>query len=202
MPAQRVRRVAALVLSSVLLVTATACTEDPRPAAQEERRGPRAAPSAPVKVKVTRVSGRLSVKERRALADRVRPTLQGYVDAAFLAGDYPRSSFDGSFRTFTSGAAAAARRDQDLLTNKRLGPTTRSVRAARRTAYLSVLAPHGKVAGVTAAVDLSFVVERGDKTAQRVRLAGRLLLTRQKSGRWAVFGYHLNRADAPMRSAP
>ncbi len=54
------------------------------------------------------------------------------------------------------------------------------MRATRRTAYLSVLAPYKVAAGVTAKVDLVFVVDRGDRTAQRVRLAGRLLLTRNK----------------------
>jgi hypothetical protein len=205
-PAPHVRRVVALVLGTVVLATTTGCTSGPEPVAAtshapRERPSPTAKPSSPLRVQVTRVSGRLPARQRRALAARVRPAIAGYVDGALLGGRYPRSDFDGSFGAFSSGAVAEARRDADLLTNKRLGPTTRWVRAARRTAYLSVLAPGGKVAGVTAAVDLVFVVDRGDATPQRVRLAGRLLLTRGKAGHWVIFGYHLHRADAPMRSS-
>ena len=64
-----------------------------------------------------------------------------------------------------------------------------------------MLAPYKVAAGVTAKVDLVFVVDRGDQPAQRVRLAGRLLLTRTADdGRWAVFGYDLHRSATP-RSA-
>jgi hypothetical protein len=70
------------------------------------------------------------------------------------------------------------------------------VRAVRRTAYLAVLAPRQHVAGLTAAVDLVFVVDRGDDPAQRVRLRGRLLLTRVDAG-WRIFGYDLRRTQTP-----
>jgi hypothetical protein len=120
------------------------------------------------------------------------------LDAAFLSGDYPRSDFGSAFSSFTSGAARQARGDQDLLTNHELGPTTESVRATRRTAYLSVLAPYKVAAGVTAKVDLVFVVDRGDQPAQRVRIAGRLLLTRgSDAGGWSIFGYDLHRSATP-----
>ena len=154
-------------------------------------------PSAPLKVVVTRVSGTLPARSRPALEANVARTISAYVDAAFLKGDYPRSDFSGSFGSFTAGAARDARRDQGLLTNRQLGPTTESVRATRRTAYLSVLAPYKVAAGVTAKVDLVFVVDRGDQPAQQVRLGGRLLLTRDKSGGWSIFGYDLHRSDTP-----
>jgi len=146
---------------------------------------------------VTRVSGKLPDKSRPALEANVGKVISAYVDGAFLAGDYPRSDFGEAFGVFTAGAARDARRNQDLLTNRRLGPSTESVRATRRTAYLSVLAPYKVAAGVTAKVDLVFVVERGDRAAQRVRLAGRLLLTRNKANGWSVFGYDLHRSQTP-----
>jgi hypothetical protein len=131
------------------------------------------------------------------LAVKVGRTITDYVDAAFLAGRYPRSSFSTSFASsFTSGAARQARREQALLTNQPLGRTTRSVRATRRTAYLSVLAPKQQVAGVTAAVDLVFAVDRGSASPQRVELRGRLLLTRDPSGAWRIFGYDLDRSQS------
>jgi hypothetical protein len=150
---------------------------------------------------VTHVAGRLPPKDRRRLCARVGRTISAYVDAAFLGGDYPRSRFGASFGAFTSGAARQARDDLTLLTNLPWGPTTRSVRATRRTAYLSVLAPKGRVAGVTAAVDLRFRVDRGTRPARRVRLKGRLLLTRDHRGRWAIFGYDLARTGRRVGGA-
>ena len=180
------------------------CSGDSEPAAKPSPSSsptasatPPAPESVPLKVVVTRVSGKLPEKSRPALEANVGKAISAYVDGAFLAGDYPRSDFGEAFGAFTSGAAGDARRDADLLTNRELGPSTESVRATRRTAYLSVLAPYKVAAGVTAKVDLVFVVDRGDETAQRVRLAGRLLLTRNKSNGWSIFGYDLHRSETP-----
>jgi hypothetical protein len=204
-----------LLTSAALLTAAAGCTdEDPPSADRSAARSsapsssaattPTSTPvpdSVPLKVVVTRVSGKLPPASRPALEANVGRTVSAYVDAAFLGGDYPRSDFSGSFAAFTPGAANDARRDQGLLTNAAFGPSTESVRATRRTAYLSVLAPYKVAAGVTAKVDLVFVVDRGDRPAQRVRLAGRLLLTRgADDGQWAVFGYDLHRSVTP-RSA-
>jgi hypothetical protein len=189
------------LLASVALVTG--CTDRSEPAAKPSPSGSPtesatpAPASVPLKVVVTRVSGKLPDKSRPALEANVGKAISAYVDAAFLSGDYPRSDFGDAFGAFTSGAARDARRDQDLLTNRELGPSTSSVRATRRTAYLSVLAPYKVAAGVTAKVDLVFVVDRGDQTAQRVRLAGRLLLTRNKTNGWSIFGYDLHRSQTP-----
>lgn len=192
--------VAALVAAALV----GGCTGDPEPAAKPSPSSsptasatPPAPASVPLKVVVTRVSGKLPEKSRPALEANVGKAISAYVDGAFLAGDYPRSDFGDAFGAFTSGAAGDARRDADLLTNRELGPSTESVRATRRTAYLSVLAPYKVAAGVTAKVDLVFVVDRGDDTAQRVRLAGRLLLTRNKSNGWSIFGYDLHRSQTP-----
>jgi hypothetical protein len=157
--------------------------------------------SVPLRIQVTHVAGRLPARDRRLVAARVGGTLTSYVDAAFLDGAYPRTDFAASFGAFTEGGARRARRDTPLLTNQPLGATTRTVRATRRTAYLSVLAPKGAVAGVTAAVDLVFRVDRGSRPGRRVRLKGRLLLTKDRSGDWAVFGYDLNRSSRPVREA-
>jgi hypothetical protein len=197
----------AATVSAVLALTATAgCTDGsnhhksvPKAAASSATPSQRPA-SAPFRVSVTHVAGRLSEPRRAALARQVARTLSSYVDQAFLAGRYPRSDFADSFRSFTVGAAHRARSDQALLTNRPLGSSTLSVRAVHRTAYLSVLAPKQHPAGVTAAVDLTFVVDRGARPAQRVHLKGRLLLTRGHGGRWSIFGYSLSRSQLPVRS--
>ena len=147
----------------VLLAGATACTGDSaggsasRSADGSPSAQPR--PSAPLRVEVTHVAGGLSPHKRAAVAAGVRRALASYTQGAFLAGDYPRTDFRDAFGSFTAASAASARRDQTLLTNRPLG-RARSVRAVRRTAYVSVLAPKQKVSGATAAVDLVFVVDR------------------------------------------
>lgn len=189
-----------------LLLGLTGCTQHGAPHRPAANGAPGSTagqlpPSAPFRVVVTRVSGKLTEKERTALAADVRRVLSEYVDAAFLGGSYPRSDFTDSFTTFTPGAARTARRDRELLTNQRLGPSTESVRAVRRTAYLSVLAPSEVAAGVTAKVNLDLVVRRSKGPSERVRLEGRLLLTRNAENGWSIFGYDLSRSDTPLRSA-
>jgi hypothetical protein len=151
-----------------------------------------------VKVRVTRVAGRMRPKDQEVLADKVGSVVSAYFDDAFLGGDYPRSDFDGAFATFSAGAAKQAQRDRDLLSNSVLGPTTESVVARRQTAYLSVLAPHKVAAGVTARVDLRFVADRGDEPAKEVTVKGRLMLTRKDDGGWKIFGYDLTQSASAV----
>ena len=205
------RGVAGTALAIALALGATACTGGSEPAAAPASDRPSSPsggasavagpPSVPMRTQVTHVAGRLPAKERRGLAARVGRTISAYVDAAFLDGEYPRSRFGASFAAFTPAAARQARGDQPLLTNQPWGPTTRAVRATRRTAYLSVLAPDGRVSGATAAVDLVFRVDRGGRPARKVRLKGRLLLTHDGKGRWAIFGYDLARSGSRVGGA-
>jgi hypothetical protein len=159
------------------------------------------APSVVLRTRVGHVAGRLPAASRQRLVATVGRTLSTYLDEAFIGGNYPRSDFDGSFGAFTAGAATAARRDETLLTNRTLGPTTERVRATRRTASLSVLAPGGRAAGVTATLDAVLRVDRGSRPARLVHLHGRLLLTPRVDGSWAIFGYDLDRSTTPAGSA-
>lgn len=143
---------------------------------------------------MTRVSGTLPRRDRGVLADNVGRVVTRYFDDAFVGGGQPRTSFGDAFDTFTSGAARRAEGDRDLLTNRLLGPTTESVEVLRRSAHLSVLAPYRVAAGVTARVHLRFAAEQSGGPARLVDLRGRLLLTRESPGRWAIFGYDLARS--------
>ncbi|NUR06630.1 MAG: hypothetical protein HOQ22_12055 [Nocardioidaceae bacterium] len=199
--------VAAAAVALALLVGVAGCTGDqetpaakpsPSPSSSTATPEPR---SAPLKVVVTRVHGRLPAKARAPLEGNVRATLSQYLDAAFLRDDYPQTRFDAAFNRFTTHMRARARRDARMLTNAGYGRTTESVRAIRRTAYLSVLAPYKVAAGVTARVDLVFRVERSGQPDETVRLHGRLLLSRNSRNDWSIFGYDLVRSDTPVRSA-
>jgi hypothetical protein len=206
-----IRGSVAALAGLVLVAGATGCTAHRSPAAappptastsgSPTPRPTHPPPSAPLQTSVTHVAGSLDKPHRALLERHVGRTISTYVDAAFLEGGYPRSDFSSSFGAFTRGARADARHDQDLLTNRPFGASTTSVRATRRTAYLSVLAPGGRAAGVTAAVDLDLLVDRGRGPGRHVHLAGRLLLTPLSNGRWSIFGYDLHRSDTPERSA-
>jgi hypothetical protein len=199
------------VACGLLVTTATSCTSD-ETTAPPARTSPSASPTegstatlepkpAPARVRVTRVSGHLAPKARATLEHKVGAVVTAYFDDAFLGGSYPRSGFGDAFDTFSSGAARLARRDQALLTNSTLGPTTESVVARRQTAYLSVLAPHKIAAGVTALVNLRYLAERGDRPDKEVTVKGRLILTRKKSGGWHIFGYDLSRSASTVGEA-
>jgi hypothetical protein len=199
-----VRRAAAALLCGLLAVTAGACTSDENASPRPE---PSVSPSpsegsdvtldakpAPFKVRVTRVAGRMKPQDRDVLADNVGKVVSAYFDDAFLDGDYPRDDFHDAFTTFSAEAAKQAWHDRDLLSNSDLGPSTESVLARRRTAYLSVLAPHKVAAGVTARVDLRFLADRGDAPDKEVTVKGRLMLTRKQDGGWKIFGYDLSQS--------
>lgn len=202
-PVRPVSRVAtAAVLGGLLLAGASACTGDsgspaaapsPSPSASTGTAATLTPKPAPMVVRVTRVHGRLSQQDARALEHNVGKVVASYLDDAYLGGSYPRSDFGNAFGTFTQGVQAQARRDRDLLTNHALGASTKSVTAKERTAYLSVLAPHKVAAGVSARLTLRYVADRGDSAAQQVTVTGRLSLTRTSHG-WKIFGYDLARS--------
>jgi tryptophan synthase beta subunit len=196
-----VRRAAAGVLIALLTSASASCsiTHD-KPSAspsKSDKTGAGATMNAkpvPLRIRVTRVSGKLKDSQKKALEHNVGKAISGYFEAAYLGGDYPRSDFGNAFTTFTKGAARKARHDKDLLTNASLGQTTESVTPKTTSAYLSVLAPNKVAAGVDARIILVYVADRGDKPAQQVEVTGRLMLTRKKSGGWQIFGYHVARS--------
>jgi len=134
-------------------------------------------------------------KDRDVLADNVGKVVSAYFDDAYLGGDQPRTSFDDGFATFTRDAARSARRQQRLTTNAALGPSSEAIVPRRQRAFLSVLAPKGVATGVTARVDLTYLVQRAERPDRLVTVRGRLLLTRASSGVWKIFGYDLSRGD-------
>ena len=150
-----------------------------------------------MQVRVTQVSGKLKKARQVSLERQIGRTISAYFDAAYLGGEYPRSDFGNSFATFSEGAAQQARRDRGLLTNTGLGKSTEAVVPKHKDARLSVLAPKLVAAGVTARIRLVFVADSDEAQDTRVTISGRLLLTRMKSGRWHIFGYHVARSAVP-----
>ena len=135
---------------------------------------------------VGELAGRLPQARRERLVEQVRQVVDGWIDAAYLAGDYPRTDFADSWPGFTPGARAKARRDGDLMSNRDLGAAIDGVEPQRRRVVLDVLSVEGRPVGVTARVVLRFATT-GD-TVKDVRVSGRLHLTKGAQG-WQVFGY-------------
>ena len=203
--ARPVRRAVAGVACAALLAGAAGCTDDsaapdrgPSPPGASTGTAPTLdAKPVPMNVRVTRVSGKLKKAGQTSLERNISRTIEGYWNAAYLGGEYPRSDFDNAFGAFSGGAAQKARQDRGFLTNAGLGPSTEAVAAKEKNAWLSVLAPHKVAAGVTARVRLVYLVDRGDAADQQVTVAGRLMLTRKKSGGWQIFGYDVRRSARP-----
>jgi hypothetical protein len=203
--------IVAVLVCLVLLGGTAACTSDtdrrtptpkPAPAASTGTSPTIKAKPVPMEVEVTRVSGTLRKAARRSLERKVGRTISAYFDDAHLGGSYPRSTFRGSFGSFSGGAARMARQDLDLLTNAVLGASTVAVVPRRKTARLAVLAPRRVAAGVTARVRLVYVAERDGAADRVVSVFGRLLLTRSRPGGWEIFGYDLSRTTRPAAKGP
>lgn len=136
--------------------------------------------------KVAHVYGRLPKARRAAVRRKVAAAVDAWWEAAYLGGDYPRTSFPAAFPRFTRGAEAKARGDKRLMTNLDIGRRVDSVTAKRRHVVLDVLATKGTARSVTARFVLRFRTA-GEKD-RLVTVKGRLFLTRGH-GRWRVFGY-------------
>ena len=130
-------------------------------------------------------------KHRGALETQVRTAVDGWFDGAFVAVHYPANTFPHAFDTFTSRAAADARGQQQLMTNRTWGKDIDGVTVTQRKVTLDVLAPKGRPAGVTARVRLRFVTT-GEKK-KKVTVTGRLFLARNPQGNWQIFGYDVSK---------
>jgi hypothetical protein len=156
--------------------------------------------AAPIATKVTvgsvagtvhRKNRKTFLRVRKALRHDVGRVVDAWLDGAFVGVDYPRDSFGTAFATFTRAAKRDARRQQRLMTNWPFRHDIDGVETKRRTVTLTVLAPHGHPAGVTARVALAFRTT-GDVT-KKVTVRGRLFLVRDRRGHWRIFGYDVSK---------
>ena len=149
-----------------------------------------AAPAVETKVSWGKVTGELSPEERTRLAETVGDVVDGWTQAAYLEGDYPRRDFADAWPGFTAGAAADARRDRDLMSNQDIGARIDGVEARRSVVRVDALAVKGRPVGATAHVVLTF--ETTGQLASDVRVKGRLYLTPTPQG-WQVFAYDVTK---------
>jgi len=200
------RRTPAAVLLALLLVlgTGAACstgggTDADSPAGDPTSAGapsrPAAEPAAPVvptRLRTGWVTGTLEKERRKQVVADVGRIVDGWLEAAYVGGDYPRTAFGRSFPGFTAVATRTARGDRDLMSNADLGDRIDGLTVKRRAVTVDLLAVGGRARAATARVDLGFTTHG---TVRRVRVTGRVFLTR-RDGRWRIFGYDVAKAAA------
>ena len=194
-------RVRAAVLATVagLLVGCSAGdtgpAAPPAPAASSPEAGP---PPLATRASIVSVTGRLSQADRARLQERVLTVVDGWIDAAFTAGEYPRPGAElaeAAFAGFTPVARERALRDRALMSNAALAEQLDGVRATRRQVRLDVLAVRGRAVGVTARTVLE--LQLSGEVGRRERVSADLFLTYGGgSGGWRVFGYDVTRGRA------
>lgn len=172
-------------LSLGLALGAAACSGDPDP---EKSADPRASSPPPLETTVRpgAVEGALGAPQQSRVVRQVGEVVDGWLDAAYVAGDYPREDFTDAFPGFTSGAAEEAAKDERLMSNADIGPRIDGVVATVRRVRVDLLGVKGEPEGATARVRLVFTTT--GELERKVAVTGRLRLTRAGNG-WRVFAY-------------
>ena len=143
-------------------------------------------------VDVSTVSGKLATAAEQAAITDLGGVVTKWLDAAYLGGDYPRTTFDTAFGTFTEGAAKLAGKDA-LTSNAAHGGEIESVTPSLEKVHLDLVAADKKVIGATARFRLEFTTTGA--YAKHVTVVGRVFLTPGANGGWRIFGYDLTRGD-------
>jgi len=138
------------------------------------------------------VTGKLNQARRARLAHAIGRLVDGWWDAAYLGGTYPRpaSSFKSAFPGFTTEAAAEAAKKPGLMTNADISGKVDGVQAIRRVVALDPLVVKGRPVGLTARVWLAFHTT-GQDTGKEV-VSGSLTITPEK-GQWRVFAFDITK---------
>ena len=146
----------------------------------------------PVQSKVGKVAGALKPAAAAAAVKAISPVVDGWFEAGYVGGDYPRTTFGAAFPGFTRGAAADATKDAALMTNKAIGADVDGVTANLKQIEVDLLAANRRAAGATARFTLVFTTT--GTYAKEVSVKGRLFLTKGSAGKWQVFGYNVTRS--------
>lgn len=192
---RRARSVAGAALAAVVALGATACSGDDdgeKPQAESSATPTATKPAVQTRVRWGTIAGRLPAARRKATVKQVTAVVDGWLDAAYVGGDWPRTNFGPALRPFTKGARAQARRDIDLLSNRAIGSKVDGVEVTRRAIVLDAVGVRGRAQGVTARFVLGFRTSGDVRRAETVQ--GRLFLV-PAGAQWRIFGYDIVRTD-------
>lgn len=183
-----------MLLVLALLLTGQSCSHDASAPTADQPRYRADRLRVVTTVHAGSVTGHLTKPRRRRAVSAVGHVVDGWFTASYLAGDYPRAGFPAAFAGFTDEAERQARRDRDVTSNAAVGDRIETVTATEREVRVDLLSSRGRPVTATARIRLRFRTQ-GAYT-RTVRVTGRLLLRRNASGRWRVFGYDLARGEA------
>jgi len=180
-----------LALAAVLTAAGCSGGDEENGPPDSSSSGPTTPGFAPA-VDVGTVAGKLPTAAEQAAITDLGGVVTKWLDSAYLGGDYPRTTFETAFGTFTEGAAKLAGKDP-LTSNASHGGEIESVTPSLETVHLDLVADHKKVIGATARFRLEFTT--AGAYAKHVTVAGRVFLTPGANGGWRIFGYDLTRGD-------
>ncbi|GAA4370448.1 hypothetical protein GCM10023146_18640 [Nocardioides caricicola] len=139
---------------------------------------------------IGKLTGRLPKPERAKVVAAVGAVVDGWTQAAYVGGAYPRRDFADAWPGFTAGARALAKRDRALMSNQDIGHRIDGVELRRSRVVLDVLSVKQRAQAVTARVLVGF--RTTGQVERAVRVQGRLYLTHGDGG-WQVFGYDMTK---------
>ncbi|MBO0841643.1 MAG: hypothetical protein J2O46_00545 [Nocardioides sp.] len=203
-PPHRLRRAAvgtAAALAGIGLLSAglTGCAGEPKKPAAAHSPPPSPAPPPVVHstARIIQLQGKLDVPHRQALDAAVTKTVDTWLQAAYVAGTFPRPAATYSkviFAGWSPGAVAKAIKQYPLLSNAAIAPQIRGVRPISSLIGVDVLANKGVAIGVSA--DIRFIFDTAGPTASRETISGRLTMTPNGAG-WQIFSYDIARSSQP-----
>ena len=183
----------ATLLVLVLALSAGACRQSddaPEEPSAASSSATQTRPPVETKVLVGELTGRLPKAERAKVLTEVGAVVDGWTQAAYVGGEYPRQDFADSWPGFTAVARKLAEQDRALMSNEDIGGRIDGVELRRSRVVLDVLAVKQLARAVTARVLLEF--RTTGSVQKRVRVQGRLYLTHEDDG-WQVFGYDMTK---------
>jgi outer membrane murein-binding lipoprotein Lpp len=195
MTAARADRFATVILVCAATLLVSGCSggdKDPSPSSDPSGSAAGGQP-VPVQAEVGKVTGRLKPTAATAAVDGIGPVVDGWFEAAYVGGDFPRADFPDAFPGFTKGAAKDAEKDAVLMTNQEIGADVEGVTADLKQVKVDLLAADRKAAGATARFTLVFTTT--GTYAKEVTVKGQLFLTPDSQDAWQVFGYNVTRSS-------
>lgn len=183
---------AATLLAATLVLGACTGGDEEEPGPEKPDGSMSTVPGIETRVEVGEIAGALPKGPAREVAADVAEVVDGWLDAAYVGGDYPRSDFGRAFAGFTDDAARLATRQAALMSNAAVGKDVDEVTATRRVIRVDLLAPKGEPAGATAHVNL--VIDLTGDVDRTDQVRGRVVLTPVKNG-WRVFGFDIERGE-------
>lgn len=188
------RMATATVTASLLTAMLAACSTGEETPAESPSSSAPPAPPLPTTTRLGAVTGTVGpLQQERAMA-KVTQAVDGWMDAAYVSGDYPRETFADAFPRFTAGAAEEAAEDVLLMSNADIGQRIEGVTARVRRVTIDLLGTKGVAQAATARVRLVF--DTDGSVQSRVSVDGRLRLVRQGKV-WRIFGYDITKSDQP-----